>query len=170
MAKERGGAHQKASLRWRGPAAGKRWRQAGVGVTGGVRAVGKEVLSGTVLGVGSRLSKKGWSGLSTVTWVGRRGTTTVIRTRGRRHRLAGGSGHRWGPRGGDNEGVRWPEMATVDEARSVEMAHDVGWLRGLFTMAGSRLKRRLRTVLLLSGVAWALKGVGVRYSGGRGER
>jgi hypothetical protein len=39
VAKERGGSHQMASLRWRGSAAGKGWRQAGVGVTGGVRAV-----------------------------------------------------------------------------------------------------------------------------------
>jgi hypothetical protein len=43
-------------------------------------------------------------------------------------------------------------MAVVDEAPSVEMAHDVGWLRGLFTMA------------------WALEGVGVECSGGRGKR
>jgi hypothetical protein len=31
----------------------RRWRQAGVGVTGGVRAVGEDVLGGTVLAVGS---------------------------------------------------------------------------------------------------------------------
>jgi hypothetical protein len=29
-------------------------------------------------------------------------------------------------------------MVAVDEAISVEMAHGVGWLRGLFTAAGSR--------------------------------
>jgi hypothetical protein len=51
---ERGGAHQKASLWWRGSAAGKRRWQARVGVTGGVRAVGEEILGGAVLGVGSR--------------------------------------------------------------------------------------------------------------------
>jgi hypothetical protein len=61
-------------------------------------------------------------------------------------------------------------MAAVDEAPSVEMVHGVGWLRGLITAAGSRSKRHLRMVLLLSGVAWALEGVGVGCSGGRGER
>jgi hypothetical protein len=45
-------------------------------------------------------------------------------------------------------------MADVDEALSVETAHGVGWLRGLFTATGSRQKHRLRTVLLLSGIAW----------------
>jgi hypothetical protein len=55
-------------------------------------------------------------------------------------------------------------MAAVDEGLSVETAHDVGWLRGLFTAAG------LRMVLLLSGVAWALDGVGIGCSGGRGEQ
>jgi hypothetical protein len=75
-----------------------------------------------------------------------------------------------GPRGGENEGGRWPKMAAVDEAPSVEMVHGVGWLRGLITAAGSRSKRHLRMVLLLSGVAWALEGVGVGCSGGRGER
>jgi hypothetical protein len=39
---------------------------------------------------------------------------------------------------GENEGERWPEMAAVDEAPSVEMAHGVGWLWGLFTVASSR--------------------------------
>jgi hypothetical protein len=64
--KEMGEAHRKASLRWRGSVAGKgRW-QARVGVTDGVRAVGEEVLGGTVLGMGSRWSEEGWSRLSTV--------------------------------------------------------------------------------------------------------
>jgi hypothetical protein len=64
----------------------------------------------------------------------------VVRTQGHRRRRAGcrGSGHRWGPRGGENEGGRWSEMAAVDEVPSVEMMHDVGWLQGLFTAAGSR--------------------------------
>jgi hypothetical protein len=35
-------------------AVGKKRRQAGVGVIGGVREVGEEVLGGAVLGVGSR--------------------------------------------------------------------------------------------------------------------
>jgi hypothetical protein len=39
-------------------------RQARAGVTGGVRAVGEGVLGGVVLGVGSRRSETGWSGLS----------------------------------------------------------------------------------------------------------
>jgi hypothetical protein len=39
-------------------------RQAGVGVTGGVRAVGEGVLNGAMLGVGSRRSERGWRGLS----------------------------------------------------------------------------------------------------------
>jgi hypothetical protein len=59
VAEKRGGAHQKASLRRRGSAAGKGRRQAGVGVSGGVRAVGEEVLDGVVLGVGSRRSEEG---------------------------------------------------------------------------------------------------------------
>jgi hypothetical protein len=78
--------------------------------------------------------------LSTVAWIGRRGTAVVVRTQGHRCRRAGcrGSGHRWGPHGGENEGGRWSEMAAVDEVPSVEMMHDVGWLQGLFTAAGSR--------------------------------
>jgi hypothetical protein len=117
----------------------RRW-QARVGVTGGIRAVGEEVLGGAVLGVGSRRLEVGWSGLSAVARVGRRGTAAVVRTQGRRRQLAGrrGSGRWWGPRGGENHGERWPKMATVDEATSVETVHDVGWLRGLFTAAGSR--------------------------------
>jgi hypothetical protein len=69
-----------------------------------------------------------------------RGTTVVVLTRGRRHRLAGrrGLGRQWRPRGGENEGGRWPEMAVVDEAPTVEMAHGMGWLRGLITAAGLR--------------------------------
>jgi hypothetical protein len=39
-------------------------RQAGVGVPGGVQAVGEEVPGGATLGVGSRRSEEGWSGLS----------------------------------------------------------------------------------------------------------
>jgi hypothetical protein len=59
VAEKRGGAHQKACLRRRGSAAGKGRRQAGVGVSGGVRAVGEEVLDDVVLGVGSRQSEEG---------------------------------------------------------------------------------------------------------------
>jgi hypothetical protein len=84
-----GGAHRKASLQRRGSAVGKRRQQAGVGVTGEVRAVGEEVLGGAVLGVGSRWSEEGWRGLSTVAQVGQRGTAAVVRTRGHRRRLAG---------------------------------------------------------------------------------
>jgi hypothetical protein len=78
--------------------------------------------------------------LSMVAWVGRRGTTAVVLTRGHRRRLADrrGSGHQCGPHCGENEGGQWPKMAAVDEAPSVEMAHDMGWLQGLFTVAGSR--------------------------------
>jgi hypothetical protein len=78
--------------------------------------------------------------LSTVAQVGRRGTTVVVRTRGRQRWLAGhrGSSRQWGPHGGETEGGRWPEMAAIDEALLVETAHGVGWLRGLFTAAGSR--------------------------------
>jgi hypothetical protein len=72
--------------------------------------------------------------------VGQRGMVAVVRTRGRRRRLAGrrGSGRRWGPRGGENQGGGWLKMAVVVEATSVETVHDVGWLRGLFTATGSR--------------------------------
>jgi hypothetical protein len=46
--------------------------------------------------------------LSTVAWVGLRGTVAVVQTRGRHHRLAGrrGSGHHWGPRGCETKGGR----------------------------------------------------------------
>jgi hypothetical protein len=78
--------------------------------------------------------------LSMVARVSRRGTTVVVQTRGHQCWLAGhrGSGHQWGPHGGETEGGQWPEMAAVDEALSVETAHGVGWLRGLFTAASSR--------------------------------
>jgi hypothetical protein len=69
--------------------AGKRRRQARVGVTGVVRAVGEEVIGDAVLGVGSRRSEEGWSGLSAVARVGQRGTTAVVQTRGRQRQLAG---------------------------------------------------------------------------------
>jgi hypothetical protein len=41
-------------------------QQAEVGVTGRVRAVGEGVFGGAMLGVGSRRSERGWSGLPTV--------------------------------------------------------------------------------------------------------
>jgi hypothetical protein len=63
---EEGGAHQKACLWRRGSAVGERRRQAGVGVTGGVKAVGDGVLSGAKLEVGSRRSESCWSRLSMV--------------------------------------------------------------------------------------------------------
>jgi hypothetical protein len=61
--------------------------------------------------------------LSTVARVGRRGTTAVVQTRGHCRRLAGrrGSGRWWGPRGGETEYGRWPEMVAVDESLLVEM-------------------------------------------------
>jgi hypothetical protein len=101
---------------------------------------GPSGLGGSTLGVGSRRLEEGWSGLSAVAQVGRRGTAAVVQTRGHRHRLAGrrGSGRRWGPRGGENEGGRWPELEVVDEVPSVETAHGVGWLQGLFTAVDSR--------------------------------
>jgi hypothetical protein len=119
---------------------GKRWLQAGVGFTGGVRAVGEEVLSGVVLGVGSRWSEEGWSMLSMVAQVGRRGTAVVVQTWRRRRRLVGrrGSRRRWGPLGGENECGRWPKMAAINEVPSVETAHSVGLLRRLFIAAASR--------------------------------
>jgi hypothetical protein len=100
-----GGAHRKASLRWRGSTVGKRRRQAGVWVTDKVRVVEEEVLGGAVLGVGSRRSEEGWSRLSVVAQVGRRGTAAVVQTRGCRCRFVGcrGLGCRWGPRGGVRE-------------------------------------------------------------------
>jgi hypothetical protein len=60
-------------------------------------------------------------------------------------------------------------MAAIDKAPSTETTHGVGWLQGLLTAVGSRQKRCLRTVLLLSGVAWALEGVDVECSGNKGE-
>jgi hypothetical protein len=62
-----------ACPQWRGSAAGKRHRQAGVGVTGWVRAVGEELLDGVVLEVWLTQPKRGWSGLSTAARVARGG-------------------------------------------------------------------------------------------------
>jgi hypothetical protein len=69
--------------------------------------------------------------------VSRRGTAAVLQTRGHWRRLAGrrGSERWWGPRGGETECGRWPEIVAVGESLSVEMMHDVGWLRGPFTAA-----------------------------------
>jgi hypothetical protein len=67
---------------------------------------------------------------------------------------------------GAGVGRRWRPSVRA----SAETAHNVGWLQGLLTAAGLRQKRHLRTVLLLSGIAWALEGVGVGCSGGRGEQ
>jgi hypothetical protein len=61
VAAERGGGSSEGLS-----TAGEGRRQAGVGVTGGVRAVREEVLSATMLGVGSRWSERGRSGLSAV--------------------------------------------------------------------------------------------------------
>jgi hypothetical protein len=82
-----------------GSAAGKRQWQAGVGVTSGVRAVEEEVLDGAVLRVRSRRSVEGWSRLSVVARIDQRGTVVVVRTWGRRRRLA----CRCRARGGDGE-------------------------------------------------------------------
>jgi hypothetical protein len=78
--------------------------------------------------------------LSTVVQVGQRGTTAVVRAQGHRRRLAGrrGSGHLWGPCGGETGGGRWLETAAVDEVLSEETTHDVGWFQGLFIAVGSR--------------------------------
>jgi hypothetical protein len=46
------GLTRAACQRWRGTAMGEEGRQAGVGVTGGVRTVGEEVLGGAKHGVG----------------------------------------------------------------------------------------------------------------------
>jgi hypothetical protein len=81
-----GGAHRKASLWWRGSTTGKRRQQAEVGVTGKVSAVEEDVLSGMVLGVGSRRSEDGWSGLSAMAQFGRRGTAVVERRSSRMRR------------------------------------------------------------------------------------
>jgi hypothetical protein len=64
---------REACLQWRGSAVGKRRWQAGVGVTGWVRAVGEEILGGAVLGVWSTRLKRGWSRLSVVAHVERGG-------------------------------------------------------------------------------------------------
>jgi hypothetical protein len=91
---------------------GKRRRQARVGVTGGVRAVGEDVLDGVVLGVGSRRSKDGWSRLSAVVRFGRRGMVVVERrsSRGCRQVGQGSSRRRCGAWDADGEfggGPRW---------------------------------------------------------------
>jgi hypothetical protein len=58
VAEERGGAHQKASLRQKGSMAREGPWHAGVGVTDGVRAVGEGVLATQCLGWG-RDSRRG---------------------------------------------------------------------------------------------------------------
>jgi hypothetical protein len=80
-------------------------RQAGVGVLGGVRAVGEDVLGGVMLGVGSRWSEDDWSRLSAVVWFDRRGTAVVERrsTRGHRQGGRGSSRRRCGAQGDDGE-------------------------------------------------------------------
>jgi hypothetical protein len=68
-----------------------------------VRGDGEEVLGGAVLGVGSRWSEDGWSGLSVVARFSRKGTAAVEWRSSRGHRQGGpGSSRRWcGDRGGD---------------------------------------------------------------------
>jgi hypothetical protein len=80
-------------------------RQAGVGVLGGVRAVGEDVLGGVMLGVGSRWSEDDWSRLSAVAWFDRRGTAVVEQrsTRGHRQGGRGSSRRRCGAQGDDGE-------------------------------------------------------------------
>jgi hypothetical protein len=68
---------RKACPQWRGLAMGKRRRQAIVGVTGWVRAVGEEILGGVVFGVWLTQSKRGWSGLSAVACVERGGAAAA---------------------------------------------------------------------------------------------
>jgi hypothetical protein len=123
-AEERGGGHQKASLWWRGTAAGNRRRQAWVGVIGGVREIGEDVLCDTVLGVGSRRSEEGWSRLSVVAWFSQRGTT-VVEWRSSRGRQQGGRGSshcRCGAQGGDEEfrgGLGWCDRTTSGRGSSL---------------------------------------------------
>jgi hypothetical protein len=127
-AEERGGAHRKASLCRRGSTIGKRLRQARVGVTGGVRAVREDELGGAVLGVGSRRSKDGWSGLSAVSRIGRRGTAVVER-RSRRGRQQGGrerSQHRCGAQGSDGEFRGGPGMAFHNGSMMMAWRHSGG--------------------------------------------
>jgi hypothetical protein len=102
-----------ACPQWRGPTVGKRRRQAGVGVTGWVRAIGEEILGGAVLGVWSTWPKRGWSGLSVVarveqggvavrgwrccwgwSWKGHRGALARGGARGGDGRVEGGQ-RRW---------------------------------------------------------------------------
>jgi hypothetical protein len=112
VVEERGGAHRKASLWWRGSEAGKRQWQAGVGVTGGVRAVGEDVLGGAVIGVGSRRLEDGWNGLSVVAQFDRRGTAVVEQRSSRGRRQGGRRSSRcrcgaWGVDGEFRGGPGW---------------------------------------------------------------
>jgi hypothetical protein len=125
VAEERGGGHRKASLWWRGTAARKRRRQAWVGITGGFRAIGEDVLCDTVLGVASRRSEEGWSRLSAVAWFGQRGTM-VVEWRSSRGRQQGdwwSSQCHCGARGGDEEfrgGLGWCDRTTLGWGSSLE--------------------------------------------------
>jgi hypothetical protein len=93
-------------MQWRGSAAGKIRRQARVGVTDWVGAVGEEILGGVVLGVWSTQLKRGWSGLSTVARNERGGAAV----RGRRG-CRGWSSRRW------RSGRGWSEEAALDGPR-----------------------------------------------------
>jgi hypothetical protein len=98
-----GGAHRGRLAMAKQIGGVERRRQARVGVTVRVRAVGEDVLGGAVLRVGSRWSEEGLSGLSTVAWFGWRGTAAMER-RSSRGRWQGGpisSRRRCGARGGD---------------------------------------------------------------------
>jgi hypothetical protein len=63
---ERRGITRDACPRWRGSAVGEEGQQVRVGVAGGVRMVGEEVLGGTKLEVGSRGSQGSRRDLSIV--------------------------------------------------------------------------------------------------------
>jgi hypothetical protein len=128
---------------------GKRRWQAGVGVTGGVRAVGKDVLSGTVLGVGSRQSEERWSGLSAVAQFSWRGTAVVERrsNRGRRQGGWGSSQRRCGARGGDGEfggGPRWHFMVAQQRQHDGTTATMGGGGKGQRTERGAPFKCCMR--------------------------
>jgi hypothetical protein len=109
-AEERGGAHWKASW-WRtGSAAGKRRWQDGVGITGGVRAVGEEVLSDAVLGVGQDGRRR--TGAGCPWWLGstveelRRWSGGAVKCAGKEDRGAPNVGAELGVVTGSSEGDR----------------------------------------------------------------
>jgi hypothetical protein len=163
VAKERGGAHQKASLWWRGSAAGKRRRQARVGDTA-------RGLSGR----GGCTRRRGaWGGVKTVRgWLeqavrggsiqsernGGGGAEEQPRARGKE--VVGSSRRQCRARGGDEEfggGPEWRFTVAQQRQHDGAVAATGGGGKGQLTGRGApfkgRTRRWLRAAEMVAGTA-----------------